>query len=83
MQINGRRAFARRPCRRHCKQSYHLVGLSVYLAKGFKDAGWLPADLTADEVGALALPLMVFASWAFMERVRRLSMKAQAEEKVN
>jgi len=31
---------------------------------------------------AAALPLTILASWAFMERVRRLSSKAREEEKV-
>ncbi len=63
--------------------AYYLSGLTVYLAKGLKDAGWLPKDVTADMVAALALPITILASWAFMERVRRLSMKAREEEMVN
>ncbi|MGO8953556.1 MAG: DUF3422 family protein [Rhodomicrobium sp.] len=63
--------------------AYYLSGLTVYLARGLKDAGWLPEGMTADMMAALALPLTIFASWAFMERVRRLSMKAREEEKVN
>ena len=62
--------------------AYYLSGLTVYLAKGLKDAGWLPAGMTADMLAAAALPVTIFASWAFMERVRRLSMKARDEEKV-
>ncbi len=62
--------------------TYYLSGLTVYVAKGVKDEGWLPKDVTAEMVGALAVPLLILASWAFMERVRRLSMKAQEEEQV-
>ena len=62
--------------------AYYLSGLTVYLAKGLKDAGWLPQGMTADMMAALAVPLTIFASWAFMERVRRLSMKAREEEQV-
>ncbi len=63
--------------------AYYLSGLTVYLAKGLKDAGWLPEHVTADMMAALSLPLTIFASWAFMERVRRLSTKAKEEEQVN
>ncbi len=63
--------------------AYYLSGLTVYLAKGLKDAGWLPEHMSADEMAALSLPVAIFASWAFMERVRRLSMKAKEEEQVN
>jgi len=63
--------------------AYYLSGLTVYLAKGMKDAGWLPHDVTADMFVALALPVTIFASWSFMERVRQLTMKAREEEKVN
>ena len=40
-------------------------------------------DVTADMFVALALPVTIFASWSFMERVRQLTMKAREEEKVN
>ena len=62
--------------------AYYLSGLTTYLAKGLKDAGWLPKGITADMMVAAALPLTILASWAFMERVRRLSSKAREEEKV-
>jgi uncharacterized membrane-anchored protein len=62
--------------------TYYLTGLTGYIAKGVEDAGWLPKGLTAEMVAALAAPFLIFASWAFMERVRRLSMKAQEEERV-
>jgi uncharacterized membrane-anchored protein len=62
--------------------TYYLSGLSLYIAKGLKDAGWLPKDVTAEMVAASAVPVLVLASWAFMERVRRLSMKAHEEERV-
>ncbi|MGO9485771.1 MAG: DUF3422 family protein [Rhodomicrobium sp.] len=32
--------------------AYYLSGLTVYLAKGLKDAGWLPAGMTADMLAA-------------------------------
>ena len=41
------------------------------------------SGMTADMMAALAVPLTIFASWAFMERVRQLTMKAREEEKVN
>jgi uncharacterized membrane-anchored protein len=63
--------------------AYYLSGLTVYLAKGMRDAGWLPKNVTADMFVAMALPLTILASWSFMERVRRLTMKARKEEKVN
>jgi uncharacterized membrane-anchored protein len=63
--------------------AYYLSGLTVYLAKGMKDAGWLPKNVTADMFVAMALPLTILASWSFMERVRRLTMKARKEENVN
>jgi uncharacterized membrane-anchored protein len=62
--------------------AYYLSGLTVYLAKGLRDAGWLQ-NVTADMFVAIALPVTIFASWSFMERVRRLTMKAREEEKVN
>lgn len=63
--------------------AYYLSGLTVYLAKGIRDAGWLPKNVTADMFVAMALPLTILASWSFMERVRRLTMKARKEENVN
>ena len=51
--------------------SYYLAGLVTYVAKGAKDAGLLPHSVTAEMVTALTLPAVVFAAWAFMERVRR------------
>ncbi len=63
--------------------AYYLAGLTVFVAKGAKDAGWLPGGLTAEEATALALPLIFLASWLFMERVRRLSQRAAKEEQVD
>jgi uncharacterized membrane-anchored protein len=63
--------------------SYYVAGLGVFAAKGAKDAGWLPFGLTAEEATAIALPFAVFASWLFMERVRRLSKIAAKEEMVD
>ena len=62
--------------------AYYLSGLTVYIAKGLKDAGWLPSGFTADMAAAAAVPMTLLASWAFMERVRRLSIKAREEEKL-
>ena len=50
------------------------------MAKGAKDAGLLPHSVTAEMVTALTLPAVVFAAWAFMERVRRLSTRAGADD---
>lgn len=63
--------------------SYYIAGLVVYLFKGVKDAGLLPRGVTGEEAGAAALPLVIFGAWAFWQRVKRLSAKAQEEEKVN
>ncbi len=63
--------------------AYYLLGLTAFVAKGAKDAGWLPANVTAEEVTALALPFTVLASWLFMVRLRRLSQKAAKEEQVD
>lgn len=63
--------------------SYYLAGLAGFVAKGLKDAGWLPSGLSAEEATALALPFMILASWLFMERVRHLSQKAAKEEQVD
>ena len=60
--------------------SYYLAGLVTYVAKGAKDAGLLPHSVTAEMVTALTLPAVVFAAWAFMERVRRLSTRAGADD---
>ncbi len=63
--------------------AYYLLGLSAFVAKGAKDAGWLPDGFTAEETTAMSLPLVFLASWLFMERVRRLSLKAAKEERVD
>jgi uncharacterized membrane-anchored protein len=63
--------------------SYYAAGLVLYLFKGAKDAGLLPSNVTGEEAGALALPLVIFGAWAFWQRVKRLSAKAQEEEKVS
>jgi uncharacterized membrane-anchored protein len=62
--------------------AWYLSGLTTYLARGLKDAGWLPAGMTAEMLVAAAVPFTILASWAFMARVRRLSMKMRQEEKV-
>lgn len=63
--------------------SYYAAGLSVYFFKGVKDAGLLPFGLTGEEAGAAALPLVILGAWAFWQRVKRLSAKAQEEERVS
>ena len=65
--------------------AYYLSGLIVYLSRRApKDAGWLPSGVTAEEMTALSLPLTVLlASWLFMARVQRLSLKAAKEEQVD
>ena len=63
--------------------AYYLVGLSVFLAKGAKDAHWLPESVTPDMASAIVVPLALLASWAFMKRVQRLSTTAAREEKVD
>lgn len=63
--------------------AYYLLGLTAFVAKGAKDAGWLPAGVTAEETTALTLPLVLLASWLFMARVQRLSRKAAKEEQVD
>lgn len=60
--------------------SYYLSGLTTYLAKGAKDAGFLPNGVTAEMVAAVAIPFTVLFAWAFMERVRRLSLAAPAQD---
>jgi hypothetical protein len=39
--------------------------------------------VTAEEMTALSLPLVLLASWLFMARVQRLSLKAAKEEQVD
>lgn len=63
--------------------SYYAAGLVLYFFKGTKDAGWLPHGVTGEEAAAAALPLVIFGAWAFWQRVKRLSAKAQEEEKVS
>lgn len=60
--------------------SYYLSGLVTYLAKGAKDAGFLPEGVTAEMVAAASIPFMVYFAWAFMERVRRLSGAAPEQD---
>jgi uncharacterized membrane-anchored protein len=63
--------------------AYYLLGVTAFVAKGAMDAGWLPAGVTAEEMTALSLPLVLLASWLFMARVQRLSLKAAKEEQVD
>ncbi|QGM98318.1 DUF3422 family protein [Methylocystis parvus] len=63
--------------------AYYLVGLFAFVAKGLKEAGVLPPNLSADMVEALSVPLALLVSWAFMARVRVLSNRAMKEEQVD
>jgi uncharacterized membrane-anchored protein len=63
--------------------SYYAAGLALYFFKGAKDAGLLPFGVTGEEAGAAVLPLVILGAWAFWQRVKRLSAKAQEEERVN
>ena len=63
--------------------SYYVAGLSLYFFKGVKDAGFLPFGFTGEEAAAAAMPLVIFGAWAFWQRVKRLSAKAQEEERVS
>lgn len=62
--------------------AYYLVGLFAFVAKGLKEAGVLPPNLSADMVEAISVPFALLLSWAFMARVRVLSERAAKEEKV-
>lgn len=63
--------------------TYYLVGLFGYLAKGLKEAGHMPQSVSADLLTALAVPVALFFSWAFMARVQQLSRRAAKEEQVD
>lgn len=63
--------------------SYYLTGLFAYLDKGLKDAGQLPAGVSAELATAIAMPVAILFSWAFMMRVQILSRRAAKEEKVD
>jgi uncharacterized membrane-anchored protein len=63
--------------------SYYVAGLSLYFFKGMKDAGALPFGFTGEEAAAAAMPFVILGAWAFWQRVKRLSAKAQEEEKVS
>lgn len=63
--------------------AYYLVGLFAFVAKGLKEAGVIPPNLSADMVEAIAVPFALLASWAFMARVRVLSNRAAKEEQVD
>ncbi|MBY6242746.1 DUF3422 family protein [Methylosinus sp. Sm6] len=63
--------------------SYYVAGLSLYFFKGVKDAGFLPFGFTGEEAAAAAMPFVIFGAWAFWQRVKRLSAKAQEEERVS
>jgi len=49
--------------------SYYVIGLITYVAKGVKDAGFLPKPLTPELVTAVAVPFVVLAMWVLMKRV--------------
>ncbi|WP_036295534.1 DUF3422 family protein [Methylosinus sp. PW1] len=63
--------------------SYYVAGLSLYFFKGLKDAGALPFGFTGEEAAAAAMPFVILGAWSFWQRVKRLSAKAQEEEKVS
>ncbi|PPD45613.1 MAG: hypothetical protein CTY15_03705 [Methylocystis sp.] len=63
--------------------AYYLVGLFAYVAKGLKEAGFFPASVSAETLDAVAVPVALLLSWAFMARVRALSTRAAQEEKVD
>jgi uncharacterized membrane-anchored protein len=63
--------------------AYYLVGLFAFVAKGLKEAGVIPPNLSADMVEAISVPFALLASWAFMARVRVLSNRAAKEELVD
>ncbi len=63
--------------------AYYLVGLFAFVAKGLKEAGLIPASISADMAEAAAVPFAILLSWAFMARVRRLSNRAAKEEQVD
>jgi uncharacterized membrane-anchored protein len=63
--------------------AYYLVGLFAFVAKGLKETGALPAEVSADMAEAISVPFAVLASWAFMARVRVLSNRAAKEEQVD
>lgn len=60
--------------------AYYLVGLFAFIAKGAKEAGALPEAISADMAGAIFVPFALLISWAFMARVRVLSIRAAKEE---
>jgi uncharacterized membrane-anchored protein len=60
--------------------AYYVVGLFAYFAKGLKEAGVLPATVSADMAEAIAVPFAIALAWAFMARVRFLSKRAAKEE---
>lgn len=51
--------------------SYYVVGLFGYIAKGVKDAGFLPHGVTPDIVSALSVPLVALAIWRLLHRARK------------
>jgi uncharacterized membrane-anchored protein len=50
--------------------SYYVVSLVYYLAKSFKDLGWLP--VSPETVTGLAITPIVLGVWFAMRRVHRL-----------
>ena len=63
--------------------AYYLTGLFSYLAKGMKELGLLPKEISIEAASAFALPVAVLCAWAFMARVRVLSRRAMEEEQID
>lgn len=63
--------------------AYYLTGLFSYLAKGMKELGMLPKEISAETASAFALPIALLFAWAFMARVKVLSRRAMEEEQID
>jgi len=63
--------------------AYYLTGLFSYLARGMKELGILPQNISADAASAFALPVALLCAWAFMARIKILSRRAMQEEKID
>jgi len=63
--------------------AYYLTGIFSYLAKGMKELGLLPKEISAETASAFALPVALLCAWAFMARVKVLSRRAMEEEQID
>jgi uncharacterized membrane-anchored protein len=62
--------------------SYYVIGLISYLAKGSKEAGYLPKTITPEIVTAISVPLVVGTIYFGMRRVHhRLTRHDKDEER--